>query len=156
MNWYNGYSSVERNRKLRQSKRQFPNRSHPCYQRPCHMCGDPDADVKPHSEDYSVPYLWEPPAVYALCKPCHYRIHTRFARPSSWLAYKLHLRRGGYGSDNKGRIGREVTRLAKTIASGKRFELAHLREKNFTGSEWWERLSTDPRMLADRAARPRP
>jgi hypothetical protein len=155
MNSYNGYSSKERTRKLRESKRQFPNHSHPCYQRPCHMCGDPDADVRPHSEDYSVTYLWVPPAVYALCKPCHSRIHKRFARPSFWKAYKLHLRRGGYGSDLKmGRIAREVSRLAKSIENGTPFELPLLRDRKST--EWWERLSIDPRTLTDPAARPRP
>ena len=102
MNYYNGYSPEERERKLRASHRLWPAwRGHPCSRPPCHLCGDPQAIVQPHSEDYSEPYEWEPPFTYALCRPCHSRIHKRFSDPPSWLAYKLHLRRGGYGSDLK-------------------------------------------------------
>jgi hypothetical protein len=159
MNYYNGYSPEDRERKLAASHRKYSRRSdHPCSKPPCHMCGDPDAPVAPHSEDYSDPYHWEPPFTFALCPTCHARLHRRFAAPASWLSYKRHLRRGGYGSDLKSaKIAREVSRLAKSLKAGKPFDLPLLaRNKTLTGSEWWEFLSTDARILTERWARPRP
>jgi hypothetical protein len=157
MNYYNGYSPKERARKLDASHRRWRSRSeHPCSKPPCHLCGDPAAKVQPHSEDYSEPYEWEPPYTYALCERCHKRIHTRFANPAGWFAYKSHLRRGGYGSDlGSPKIAREVHRLAKALESGRPFSLAPIRQRILTGSEWWERLSTDPRTLDHPWARPR-
>lgn len=157
MNYYNGYSPEERDRKLRASHRLWPARcGHPCSQPPCHLCGDPQAVVRPHSEDYSEPYHWEPPFTYALCRPCHSRIHKRFSDPTSWLAYKLHLRRGGYGSDLKTpQTSREVTRLAKALLAGRPFPVSRIREHPRTGTEWWEFLSTDARILDQPWARPR-
>ena len=94
----------------------FPNRSHPYYNGPCHFCGDPDASVEPHSEDYSEPYQWEKPAEYAVCNTCHSRLHKRFKNPSAWAAYKLHAKRGGYGSDLKiPGIAREVRKAALAL-----------------------------------------
>ena len=41
------------------------------------------------------------------------------AAPTSWLAYKAHLRRGGFGSDLKTpKVARDVTRLAKSFEDG--------------------------------------
>jgi hypothetical protein len=69
MDYYNGYTPSERSRKLSRLHNWFPNRSHPYYSGACHMCGDPSSPVAPHGEDYSEPYLWERPAVYACAAP---------------------------------------------------------------------------------------
>jgi hypothetical protein len=45
MNYYNGYSPKERNKKLAALHRLYPNYSHPYYKPPCHLCGDPTAEV---------------------------------------------------------------------------------------------------------------
>jgi len=158
MNWYNGYSPTERNRKLRASYKVYPNRTHPYYHGPRQLCGDPGCPVEPHSEDYSEPYQWENPAEYAVCQTCHRRLHNRFKAPHAWTAYKMHLRRGGYGSDQRTEaIARELSKLAKALEAGKPFPLSPLsREKVLTGREWWELLSVDPQTLTDPGARPRP
>ncbi len=158
MQFYNGYTPQEREKKLRASYKAYPNRSHPYYQGPCHLCGDPSCAVEPHSEDYSIPYLWERPAEYAVCKCCHSRLHKRFRSPWAWAAYKIHLQRVGYGSDLKvGSISREVARLAKALETGRPFPLAPLpRDKDLTGDEWWQVLSVDPATLTSPTARPRP
>ena len=156
MNYYNGYSPKERNKKLAALHRLYPNYSHPYYRPPCHLCRDATAKVQPHSEDYAEPFLWERPAVYAVCSHCHSRLHGRFASPASWLAYKAHLRRGGFGSDLRTRkIAREVSGLAKALESGQPFSLVSLRPSLHSGSEWWELLTTDPRFLNQPFARPR-
>jgi len=145
MNWYNGFSSAERERKLRALHKEFPGKSHRYYQPPCHVCGDPVCEVAPHSEDYSWPPIWERPAMFAICRPCHNRVHTRFNSPFSWDAYRRHLQRGGYGSDLKRypAEGRRVTRLAKLLAEGKDLELAPLNGGRQVES-WWETLTVDP------------
>lgn len=144
MEWYNGFSPAQRNRKLQALHREFPGKSHRYFAPPCHVCGDTQTTVAPHSEDYSWPPKWERPAMFAVCRTCHGRLHKRFNAPWSWEAYKRHLRRGGYGSDLK-RIPREarrVARLAKELQAGKAFPLEPLnsgRPKEI----WWESL--DPR-----------
>ena len=158
MDYYNGYTPQERNRKLRASYKIFPNRSHPYYKGVCHMCGDPDSPVEPHSEDYSEPYLWERPAEYALCKTCHGRLHKRFKSPYAWEAYKLHLRRGGYGSDLKAPpIARQIANLAKSLQSGSTFLLPQLSPPRPPSSAeaWWEFLSINPEALTESWARVR-
>ncbi len=162
MDYYNGYSPLERNRKLRASYKIFQNHSHPYYKGACHMCGDPNSPVEPHSEDYSEPYLWEQPAERALCKTCHSRLHKRFNSPYSWEAYKHHLRRGGYGSDLKEepRVAREILRLAKSLKSegcSSSFSLSSLPSPRLPSSPsaWWESLSIDPEALIASWARPR-
>lgn len=158
MDYYNGYSPQERNRKLRASYKVFPKHSHPFYSGACQLCGDPAGKVEPHSEDYSEPYFWDNPAEYALCKTCHSRLHKRFKSPQAWQAYLAHVRRGGYGSDLKTspKIAREISKLAKAIQAGAPFPLPPLRPRSLTGDEWWEKLTLDPRSLTDPAARPRP
>lgn len=134
---YNGFSGSERLAKLREMHRKFPNRSHPYYRGPCDMCGDSDSPVMPHSEDYSRPYRWERPWMYAVCRTCHYRLHIRFKNPSAWEAYKLHLQRGGYGADLKlPVIGMEISSLCAEITIGTTFSLASLRPRN-TNQAWW-------------------
>jgi hypothetical protein len=156
MNYYNGYSPKERNKKLAALHKLYPNYSHPYYQPPCHLCSDPNAEVEPHSEDYTEPFLWERPAVYAVCTRCHRRLHSRFKSPMAWSAYKEHLRRGGYGSDLENpKVAREVSQLAKAIALGQPFSLEVLRNSVHSGSEWWEHLTIDGRSLDSPWARPR-
>ena len=85
MNYYNGYTPKERDRKLQASHKIFPDHSHPYYKGACDMCGDPHSPVEPHSEDYSEPYLWERPAEYAPSVPavkCDSRNFTAGPRAS--------------------------------------------------------------------------
>jgi hypothetical protein len=156
MDFYNGYSPQERNRKLRALHKAFPKRSHPYYKGPCHMCSDPESPVAPHGEDYSEPYCWDRPAVYALCATCHGRLHKRFKSPFSWEAYKRHLRRGGYGSDlRKPPVARQVAKLAKSLEAGVPFELLNPLDQRSPPerSSWWESLNSDPASLAAAWAR---
>jgi hypothetical protein len=155
MDWYNGYSPQERNKKLRELHKRFPNRSHPHDSGPCHMCGDPNSPVAPHSENYSEPFLWDQPAEYALCKTCHGRLHKRFKSPLAWEAYKLHLRRGGYGSDLKSPpVARLVARLAKAMEAGDAFPLETLRPSP-SADIWCEKLTTATESLTAAWARKR-
>jgi len=156
MEWYNGYSPQEREKKLREHHKLFPNHSHPYYSGLCHMCGDPHSPVAPHSEDYSEPFLWDRPAEYALCQTCHGRIHKRFNSPFSWAAYKLYLRRGGYGSDLKSPpVARLLSKLAKALeAGGGGFPLESLRLSP-PPDVWWEGLTTDPESQTATSARKR-
>ncbi len=155
MEYYNGYTPQERNKKLREHYKRFPNHSHPYYAGPCHMCGDPDSAVAPHSEDYSEPFLWYQPAEYALCKTCHSRLHNRFRSPFAWEAYKHHLRRGGYGSDLKlPSVARSVRSLARALQAGGTLSLEPLRASP-PPDAWWETLTTDPASLTAVWARKR-
>ena len=156
MLYYNGYTPAERNRKLRASYNVFPNHTHPYYQGPCHLCGNPEAPVEPHSEDYSEPYRWEKPAEYAVCKTCHLRLHARFKDPSGWASYMLHVKRGGFGAElkNSAKIRSEVKRAALAIARGESPTLPVLRP--FTARDlWWDALTVDPASLTAAWARPR-
>lgn len=142
MERYNGYTSSQRARKLRELHRQFPDRSHPYYTGPCDVCGDTNVSVSPHSEDYSEPFKWFRPAVYALCRTCHGRIHKRFNSPHSWDAYKWHLRRGGTASDLKQRtIASELSRISKAFADGtSTLDRLGVPAKP---DAWWEQLATE-------------
>lgn len=156
MNHYNGYTPQEREKKLRASHRLFPEHSHPYHKPPCHLCGDPTSKVEPHSEDYSEPFLWEKPAEYAVCKVCHSRLHKRFKNPSSWTAYKMHIKRGGWGSDLKQpSVARELRKLTEALVQEKGVQpLAMLRDVA-EGERWWEQLTVDPASLTGSWARPR-
>ena len=155
MNPYNGYTGAERTRKLAASYKVYPNRSHPCYRGPCAICGNATVPVEPHTEDYSKPYLWEPPAEYPVCRTCHGRLHKRFNNPFAWSAYKLHLKRGGFGADLKiGKIAREVTAAAVALSRGDPPQLPALRA--FAGTDpWWDALTVNPDSLTGQWARPR-
>lgn len=158
MNPYNGYTGKEREAKLRAQharvKRGFP--AHP--PGPCSICQDPTAPVEAHAEDYSLPYLWEPPAEYALCRLCHRdRLHKRFLKPDIWAAHKAHVRRGGYSSDvRRPEIVRELDAFRKAWRNGETLELRQLRPRIVPADAWWERLTTDPSSLTSAASRPRP
>lgn len=141
MEQYNGYDAKQREKKLRELHRTFPGRSHPYYQGPCDMCGDLSSPVAPHSENYSEPFEWYRPAVFALCSTCHGRVHKRFNAPHAWAAYKSHLRRGGVGSDLKHPpIAREIARFAKLIANGETCLLPRLTDRRHDHDAWWEKL----------------
>ncbi|MBI3374983.1 MAG: hypothetical protein HY017_24945 [Betaproteobacteria bacterium] len=127
--------------------------------RPCDMCGDPECPPDSwHSEDYSQPYLFDPPANYMICRVCHSRIHKRFHEPpENWLLYLAHLRGGGYG--------REFTKLyslserrtwAHELSAGRSVPLPMIRKRSPTGSGWWEHLTLDAESLIAAWARPRP
>ena len=158
MNPYNGYTGKEREAKLRahhaRVKRGFP--VHPPGL--CSICQDPSAPVEGHSEDYSLPYLWEPPAEYALCRLCHRdRLHKRFLKPDIWAAHKAHVRRGGYSSDvRRPEIVSELAAFRKAWRNGETVALRQLRPRVVPPDAWWERLTTDPSSLTSVAARPRP
>lgn len=105
------------------------------------MCNDPRSPVVPHSEDYSLPYRWERPWMFALCRTCHFRLHVRFRRPNGWLAYKMHLKRGGYGFELKfPEISYEVRWAELMVSLGEVPKLQHLRRRKNT-SRWWDALA---------------
>jgi hypothetical protein len=157
MDSYNGYSPRERMRKLRAligaMEDDLVKDSYP----PCQLCGDPEVACAYHSEDYSEPYRWRPPAMYSVCDACHARLHSRFKRPESWEIFKAHLRRGGYASDTRvPEIAREIARYraAKRRGESPRLGLLH-KYRRTRSTEWWARLTLDPRAKTMRWARPR-
>lgn len=111
-----------------------------------------------HSENYSLPYLCDPPAEYALCRLCHRdRLQKRFLKPDIWAAHKAHVRRGGYSSDvHRPEIVEELEAFGKAWRSGETVELRPLRPRVVAADAWRERLTTDPSSLVSPAARPRP
>ena len=83
--FYNGYSPAERTAKYRVLLERIDNGAQPEATGPCMLCGDPEVPVMYH--DYSVPCLWEPPALLVLCSNYEKdRLHRRFSRPSArWI-----------------------------------------------------------------------
>jgi hypothetical protein len=157
--WYNGYSPHERNEKFKLGKRLWASGTRPQASGRCMLCGDPETPVEYHSEDYSTPYIWEPPATLSLCRHCHRdKLHKRFWRHSAWQAFIAHIRRGGYARDLKDpTIKRELEVCRKAIEQGASFTLAPLRPyAGVVGSEWFANVRMDPESLSDPTARPRP
>lgn len=126
--------------------------------KPCGLCGDPDRSPGEwHSEDYSQPYSFTPPASYPICASCHGRLHKRFNQPAEeWELFCRHVEAGGYG--------REFTKLYPTrtragvmaaIAAGSNPPIAQIREIA-VASRWWRDLTLDPDSLHAPWARPRP
>ncbi|MBN8443171.1 MAG: hypothetical protein J0M28_15950 [Thauera sp.] len=154
---YNGYTAKERQEKFDELKRRraagLPQESTPCM-----MCGDPEAPVEQHSEDYSKPYRWTPPAEYALCGSCHYWLHQRFGKSLAWHAYKAHMRRGGYGKEFTDKeVKKERKAFEAAQASGQEYTWRELPGRVArTGMDWWEHLTLSPDALAALWARPRP
>jgi hypothetical protein len=155
---YNGYSGKERAAKLRARNQRRRKGLETATRGPCSLCGDPDAVVEPHSEDYSEPFLWQPPAEWPLCYVCHrIKLHGRFRDPLGWEAYKAHVRRGGYARDLKDRaVQRELRALKAALARGRTLELRRLRPEPAGQGAWWESLSSDAAALTSRGSRPRP
>jgi len=154
---YNGYTAKERQEKFDELKRRREGGIATEEGQPCMMCGDPDAPVEQHSEDYSKPYRWVPPAEYALCRSCHYWIHQRFGKPLVWQAYKAHMRRGGYGREfTSNEVKRERKAFEVAQASGEDYIWQGLPDRAArTGMDWWEHLTVSPDALAAPWARPR-
>jgi hypothetical protein len=122
------------------------------------MCGDPDrAAGEWHSEDYSEPFSFQPPASYPLCKACHSRLHKRFnAEPGEWELFCLHLEAGGYGSEFVKRLTLAERRIvSQQLANGHSIKLENIRPRA-PGSHWWRTLTLDPESLSAPWARPRP
>jgi hypothetical protein len=155
---YNGYSAQERTAKFVAYKRLVARGSLPEPYPPCQACGDQHAGVGPHSEDYSLPYRWSPPAEYWVCTPCHGWIHRRFSNPYGWLAFKEHLRMGGHGKDFRAppadvrhqlllrfHAHKEPQGIGTYISNEARRPLA-----------WWDVLTLDRASLTSSWARPRP
>jgi hypothetical protein len=157
--WYNGYSWAEREAKLREMNRRIARGEHPPATGPCQLCGDPDVPVEYHDEDYSLPYIWGPPALLPLCRHCHRdKLHKRFLRPQAWNAFLAHVRRGGYARDLKiPEVKREVLALQAAVARGEALQLKPIRPySQRIGEEWFASLSTDRESLLSASSRPRP
>jgi hypothetical protein len=157
MQSYNGYTPQERMKKSRalvdawlsgRVQEPWP---------PCQLCGDPDVTCDSHSEDYSEPHKWRPPAMYSLCGACHARLHKRFTRPDLWEDFKAHVRRGGYARDLRedAAVIREFGAYRKARARGAHVELSQLRPRRTKSKGWWDKLSVDLKILTARSARPR-
>jgi hypothetical protein len=124
----------------------------------CALCNDSEVPLEYHDEDYGAPFIWEPPAIYALCRNCHRdKLHKRFKRPSAWLAYIAHIRRGGYARDLKDLvIKKEVDTCKVAIENNQVFTLKSLRPyPHETGREWFANLRMDIESLSDPVARQR-
>lgn len=108
-------------------------------------------------DERAMPFSYEPPASYPLCKPCHSRLHKRFsADPGEWELFCLHLEAGGHGSEFVTLRGLAERRaLCREIASGRKVALPRIREKE-SGPYWWRSLTLDPESLQAPWARPRP
>lgn len=158
--WYNGYPWPERLAKLKEWTRLCADGKLGPAIGPCALCGDPDVPVEGHSEDYSKPYLWGPPAEFALCGNCHKdKLHKRFSRPlASWKAFVAHVRRGGYARELKDPVvKKEVAAFKAAIQRGETFSLRQLRPyAGVVGEEWFANLRMDIESLSDPTARPRP
>jgi hypothetical protein len=157
MDSYNGYSGRERDRKYQEYKRlRALGLSVPAVP-PCQLCGDPESPVEPHSEDYSMPYLWAPPAEYMICRSCHGWIHKRFNRPDDWRDFQAHVRRGGYArefSTPTVRKEREAAIAARLL--GHELTWSGLSDRpHRAGLDWWEQLTLMPESLSSPSARPR-
>lgn len=158
MPWYNGFTDAERIAKNDAGARARIAGTMPASCGPCMLCGDPEADLEPHSEDYSAPYSWEPPAVFWICRHCHRdKLHKRFARPDLWRAFVAHVRRGGYARDlmdSAVRAEFEAYRLA--TSDGRPVALRVLRtDRTWATAEWFELLTVDPASMMALWARPR-
>lgn len=159
--FYNGYSPAERDAKYQVLMERIAIGEQPEAAGPCMLCGDPTSPVMYHDEDYSLPYLWESPALLVLCGNCHKdKLHKRFGRPPShWHAFIAHVRRGGWASDiaKDAEIRKEVDRYRRALEAGEPFELRSLRPYvGVVGEEWFANLRLDEASKTDPAARPRP
>jgi hypothetical protein len=157
--WYNGYSPEERNEKFKVLKRLLKAGEVAAASGPCALCGDPEVPVEYHSEDYAVPFRWDPPAMYSLCRNCHrHKLHKRFGNPWSWNAFVAHVRRGGYAREivKIPSINAEVRAYRMAVERGQEVALRPLRPyAGRVGEEWFAHLRMDLGSLMDPAARPR-
>lgn len=158
-NWYNGYSPEERDYKFKVMNRLIKKGDVPKATGPCALCGDPEVPVEYHDEDYGEPFIWEPPAMFALCRDCHRdKLHRRFWSHSAWQAFLAHVRRGGYARDLKEDplIQSEFGAYRASVARGEPATLKPLRPYTKTpGTEWFADLRMDIDSRTDLKARPR-
>jgi hypothetical protein len=157
--WYNGYRWSERIAKLKELKRLLARGDIGPATGPCDLCGDPDVPVEYHDEDYSQPYVWTSPALFALCRNCHRdKLHKRFERPFGWPAFVAHVRRGGYARDRQDPVvKKEVALCQAALERGESFQLRGLRPyQRRPGEEWFTNLRVDRHSRLDAAARARP
>lgn len=155
---YNGYTSKERDKKYQEYKRLRGLGLTPPEVGPCQLCGDPTVPVEAHSEDYSLPYEFGPPAEYMICGSCHYWLHARFGKPAAWMQFKSHLSRGGYAREfSSPAVSRERAAALSAVDNGTTYQWHAIegRIPRPTGS-WWEHLSVDPQSKTASWARPRP
>jgi hypothetical protein len=154
---YNGYTGRQRD-KIVTAYRKLTGKHAPFEGEPCGMCGDPERPHQGwHSEDYSEPFVFEPPASYPICEPCHKRLHRRFnSLPGEWELFCRHLEAGGYGKEFvELRSVAERRILCDRIAAGAHLSLPRIRNSE-PGPYWWRALTLDPESLHAPWARPRP
>lgn len=175
MDWYNGYTSKQRNAIFGEIKRRrrsgnpeslaYWDSKGPCEVCGDKYCGDPGVPKKPrpqwHSEDYSPPYRLSPPATFIICSKCHSRLHKRFpdksGTPSDWPVFLAHLRSGGYGWEFTKLYSLKKRRaLQVQIEAGDSVAFPIQRQRRLTGQEWWQTLTLDPESKVAAWARPRP
>lgn len=155
-NWYNGYSPKERSKKLKELKRRLAKGLTPKASGSCDLCNDPGVPVEYHSEDYSEPFLWEPPGLLVLCRHCHrHKLHKRFSDQAAWHTFVAHIRRGGYARDLRDKdIKKELSLYKLSLDSGKPLSLKELRPyRHVKGQEWFANLSLNPESLKDKKHR---
>ena len=150
MNSYNGFTGRERDANDTALGKAIEAGTVPAPAGPCSICGDPHSKVEYHSEDYSKPYSWVPPAAYIVCVVCHRnKLHKRFANPIDWEAFKAHVRRGGYASELKQpdvveelkSYKEELKRNKEDRKSEPKLELRSIRlYPHVVGTEWWANL----------------
>ena len=156
--WYNGYNWNQRAKILRALKRGDAGPDFSFANRPCAMCGDPDRPPGNwHSEDYSEPFLFEPPATFPVCNACHSRLHKRFARPAAeWELFCRHLEAGGYGREFTILHSAAQRRaLSAALELGEDVDLDPIRERLSITLDC-RILTLDPESLEAPWARPRP
>ena len=162
--YYNGYPWPERIAKYRELLRKRACGELDPIKGPCALCGDPeplfDPPFEDHDEDYSTPYIWVQPALFALCGNCHKdKLHKRFFRPKeSWDAFLAHVRRGGYARELKDPvIKKELLAFKAALQRGETSSLRQLRPYiGVIGKEWFANLRMDEESRSDPTARPRP
>ena len=154
---YNGYSAAQRS-KIIPAFRKATGRTSPFGDEPCAMCNDPNRNPREwHAEDYSEPFIYEPPASYPLCRACHSRLHKRFnAALGEWELFCLHLEAGGYGAEfAKLRSVADRKALMQSVVAKTLTSLPRIRDRP-PGPYWWRNLTLDPESLEAPWARPRP
>ena len=143
----NGYSTQQRSKSLRA----FGPEQRAGLSGPCAICADPEAPGW-HSEDYSEPFLFAPPAGYPMCNACHQRLHNRFQHSASeWSIFLCHVQSGGYGREFVGRFPLAIRNEPVPVAP-----LPQIRPRVLPVEAWWETLTLDPQSLEAPWARPRP
>ena len=156
---YNGYTGIERQMKF-DAYKLLRDRNEDPYSgiSNCQLCLCPEKPLQPHSEDYSKPYRWGAPWEYVVCASCHSWIHKRFSQPANWLAFRHHVRRGGWGHEFASppvRLEREAFRndptwIWPTISSN------GANRPIRSGLDWWESLTICEESKSAQSSRIRP